>query len=572
MRAGSTNTVVGPLPAQLTGKEGLSRMSDESRVDGPDIRRITRRRFLAASGAAAGLLVTSSLPVWATQARPAWSSRPQVTHGVQSGDVTTRSGIVWARADRPAHMIVEVDATERFNRAHRMTRAIATDATDFTAQVELHGLPSGQDIFYRIWFEDSEKPGLLSEPIVGRFRTAPNDKHDVSFVWSGDSAGQGWGINPEFGGMRIYETMRQTQPNFFIHSGDSIYADGPISAEVTLPDGSVWRNITTEEKSKVAETLDEFRGNYKYNLLDDNVRRFNAEVPIFAQWDDHETTNNWYPGEVLNDARYTVSDVNVLATRARRAFQEFVPLRSRPDLETMRTIGYRGSESGSHLPERIYRKIAYGPLLDVFFIDMRSYRGSNSENLQPTRSDATAILGAAQLKWLMRELKQSKATWKAIASDMPIGLVVRDGSTAFEAVANDNDAAPLGRELEIADLLSFIKQQEIANVVWFTADVHYTAAHHYDPAVASFTDFDPFWEFVSGPLNAGTFGPNQLDGTFGPTVVFQKIPDAPNLPPSAGLQFFGHVAIDHVTEVMTVRLKDLNGNTLYSVALNPARS
>jgi len=53
-------------------------------------------------------------------------------------------------------------------------------------------------------------------------------------------------------GYEIYETMRQLNPDF-IHSGDNIYADGPILPEVTLDDG-VWKNITTQEKSKVAET------------------------------------------------------------------------------------------------------------------------------------------------------------------------------------------------------------------------------------------------------------------------------------------------------------------------------
>ncbi|WP_425388824.1 alkaline phosphatase D family protein [Corynebacterium lactis] len=37
------------------------------------------------------------------------------------------------------------------------------------------------------------------------------------------------------------------------------------------------------------------------------------------------------------------------------------------------------------------------------------------------------------------------------------------------------------------------------NVVWLTADVHYTAAYHYSPERAQFTDFAPFWEFVSAP-------------------------------------------------------------------------
>ena len=89
--------------------------------------------------------------------------------------------------------------------------------------------------------------------------------------------------------MKIYESMRKVQPDFFIHSGDNIYADGVILPQVALPDGTIWRNLTTPAKSKVAETLDEFRGNYLYNLMDDNVRRFNAEVPQIWQWDDHET-------------------------------------------------------------------------------------------------------------------------------------------------------------------------------------------------------------------------------------------------------------------------------------------
>jgi len=55
--------------------------------------------------------------------------------------------------------------------------------------------------------------------------------------------------------------------------------------------------------------------------------------------------------------------------------------------------------------------------------------------------------------------------------------------------------------------------------VWLTADVHYTAAHWYDPSAAKFQQFDPFWEFVSGPIHAGTFGPGELDQTFGPQLT-----------------------------------------------------
>ena len=99
--------------------------------------------------------------------------------------------------------------------------------------------------------------------------------------------------------MRSFGTMLKNRPDFFIHSGDTIYSDAPIRAEMKINDDEVWKNIVTEAKSKPAETLDEYRGAYKYNLMDKNVLAMNAEIPIFAQWDDHEVTNNWWPGEPL---------------------------------------------------------------------------------------------------------------------------------------------------------------------------------------------------------------------------------------------------------------------------------
>ena len=169
--------------------------------------------------------------------------------------------------------------------------------SDFTAKVLLEGLPAGQDIFYRIGFEDHSFPTVMSEPRIGRFRTAPSERRSISFLWSGDTAGQGWGIDEARGGMRTYATMQRNRPDFFIHSGDHIYGDCPVPSQRRLPNGEMWNNLVTEDKSQVARTLAEFRGHYKYNLLDHNVRAFNAEVPMFAQWDDHEVTNDWCPGE-----------------------------------------------------------------------------------------------------------------------------------------------------------------------------------------------------------------------------------------------------------------------------------
>lgn len=155
----------------------------------------------------------------------------------------------------------------------------ALENTDYTARVDLTDLPDDSEIYVRVMFQDLSNDRALSDAVHGHFRTAPTKTRSIRFLWSGDTAGQGWGINPEFGGMKIYEAMRQTHPDFFIHSGDNIYADGPMQEFVTAEEGKLWHNIVTPEVSKVAETLAEFRGRYKYNLLDDNVRRFNAEVP-----------------------------------------------------------------------------------------------------------------------------------------------------------------------------------------------------------------------------------------------------------------------------------------------------
>ena len=69
--------------------------------------------------------------------------------------------------------------------------------------------------------------------------------------------------------------------------------------------------------------------------------------------------------------------------------------------------------------QRVYRRFSYGPMLEVFVVDMRSYRGPNTDNLQPVPGADTAFLGREQLEWLKRGLDKSKAVWKVIAADMP---------------------------------------------------------------------------------------------------------------------------------------------------------
>src|SRR5690348_11270841 len=338
---------------------------------------ISRRRFLSTAAATGVGLV--AMPYLSRAA-----DRPAVTHGVQSGDIGADGGVIWSRADRPSQMMVEVSTTESFKDARALPPINALPESDFTAKLLIEDLPSGQDIFYRVRFRDLSHPDVMSEPVVGRFRTAPSDKRDVSFVWGGDVAGQGFGINADDGGMQTFAAMKKHKPDFLLHSGDTIYADGVIPSEVKLPDGKVWKNVTIPEKAKVAETLDEFRAAHKYNFMDDNVRAFNAEVPIFVQWDDHEVCNNWSLSKDL-PAAYKERNVTLLAARAARAFHEMYPMR----------------ESIVE-PGRVYRMLSYGPHLDVFMLDERSYRGPNGPNQQTAYGPDAYFLGPDQMRWLKR--------------------------------------------------------------------------------------------------------------------------------------------------------------------------
>lgn len=486
------------------------------------------------------------------------NAAPRVVSGVQAGDVTGDRAVIWSRASQPGEMEVEWATNEKFERSTIVGNAFALNSTGLCAKLDLEKLPPGETIFYRVRFRDLQDARAVGEPVRGHFRTPATDARDVTFLWGADTVGQGYGINSDMGGLRIYDTMAKTDADLFIHVGDTVYADQIIEKEKTSGDGTIFRNLTTEAKSKVAETLDEYRGQWAYNLLDENFRHFNGSISQFMLWDDHEVRDNWCPGTITEDPRYQIERrLDVLAARARRGFFEFNPIRGMDPL-----IG------------KIDRVLPRGPLLDVFGLDMRSYRGLNSANRQGTLDASTALLGAAQVASLKRSLKATRAVWKVIASDMPIGLVVGDGPGRYEAVANGDPDLPTGRELEIADLLSFIKKERIENVVWITGDVHYAAAHRYGPESAAFTDFTPFWEFVAGPLHAGTFGPNKLDNTFGPSVRFMSIPAGmkPNQPPSAGYQFFGKGAIDGRTRELTVSLHDLSGRKLWSISLPSVES
>jgi len=390
---------------------------------------------------------------------------------VAAGEVHADRALLWGTGD------VEWSLDPHFKLTHKASR-------------QLTGLPRASTIHYRIGSS------------TGRFRTP---KEQVRFAWGADVVGQGWGIDPSRGGMLTFQTLREADPDFFVHVGDSIYADDVVPPRIQLDDGTWWTNLTSPAKSKVAESLEEFRGNYAYNWQDQHYREFFRNVPVVMVWSDHEVANNFGPGH----ARFQAG---------RQAFLEAWPV-----------------------PRRLWRSLRYGPHLELFVLDLRSFR------------DPTHIVGRQQLDWLKEALKASPATWKVIATEIPIAgsYTPRYGLDGWA----DGPGPPAGRELELQEILAL----KIPNLVWITGDVHYCSAVHYKTG--------NFWEFTAGPLHAGTFSPGELDPTFRPEMAFCGVPRdlKPNRPPSDDLQFYGMVEV--TAKRLTVTLHDRRGRELFRKAL-----
>ena len=175
-------------------------------------------------------------------------------------------------------------------------------------------------------------------------------------------------------------------------------------------------------------------------------------------------------------------------------------------------------------PGRVYRKISYGPLLDVFMLDMRTYRGPNAANARRATARQPYFLGAAQTRLAQARARATRrATWKVIAADMPIGL---SWSTTRPQWGSKPSPKATARRADVSwrSPICFRSSSTPASATRSGSPPTCTTPPRTTtiPNKAAFQDFEPFWEFVSGPIHAGTFGPNALDKTFGPQLVYVK--------------------------------------------------
>ncbi len=411
-------------------------------------------------------------------------------HGVATGDVTSRSALVWFRTYGSA--TAQVEWTDG-NQTLRSAAVHTTKDQDFTATVLLDGLKPGTAYHYVIRTGQPNDPidRLQAGPTEGRFATAPSEDQakSLTFVWSGDLGGQ-QRCRRVPSGYAIFDQLLRSQPAVMIFLGDTIYSDDRCPAPPNAP-GSEF----------TASMLDEYRAKHRYQREDSALQRFLAATPIYAIWDDHEVRNNFS------------GPTDPLMPVGRQALLEYWPI-SRPQED----------------PFRLYRKFRWGADVEIFILDTRQYRSSNSYKDGPNKT----MLGNAQRAWLVDGLTHSTATWKFIATSVPLsdqkgGTLLVPGNDSW---ARGGDGT--GFLTELRGIVETILAGHISNVVWLAGDVHYAQVNDYDANGDGVTDF---YEFICGPLSAAYGRPVPPNSDLKPTNVYSE----------GGFSNFGAVTVDGAT-------------------------
>jgi alkaline phosphatase D len=466
-----------------------------------------------------------------------------ITHGIASGDVTDDSAVVWSRSNRESQMHVEYDTNTNFSQPKSTNASTLTNqTTDYTAHVKLESLSPDTLYYYRVWFstpsssQANENGALISNTLTGSFRTAPDPSlssaKPLSFIFAADLGGQKHCRQADNGGYSIFEKMKELSPDFFIANGDMIYAadkcpvEGPSDEWKNIPgnfSGVADPDVNWNNTEQVRDT---YLKHWQYNRADPYLQSFLQNTSMYSQWDDHEVINDFgalwpYWNSFNKDREGYPSVVN----EGREAFFNYSPI-----------------DRNSDEKNRIYRSFNWGPYLELFILDGRSYRSPNS--MADLLENNKTMLGSEQLQWLEKGLMNSSATWKVISSDIPISVPTGANASILgrDGWANGNEtnfSSKTGFEREMQGLLKFLDDNNIKNTVFVTTDVHFPANILYELDANDDGDRLIFHELISGPLSAFRFGTPggapipKLDMTFNPKILYEE----------GGIFNFGYVEV-----------------------------
>jgi alkaline phosphatase D len=413
--------------------------------------------------------------------------------GVASGDVTSSRAILLAHTDVADQIHVRVWDNPSLSGPKAAQGKVKTTAErGFAAKVDVSGLAPNTTYYYRF-----DKDEVVSD--VGTFKTAPDPSTpaNVKATYTGDWDGTHCtppgplGSPCSVAGAPVYNnfpTLAAAQAengDFFIADGDTIYSDSRFRATP-------------------ATTLPEYRAAQNEALAYPNLKNILESTSTIATMDDHEVKND-YDSVTVNPAQYAAG---------REAFLESYPVRETGLPHDPSCVG-----------DPLYRSFHWGADVDVFVLDERSCRSQESAvtclgDLAPTlppaarqvfpfnlfltpnpppgclasiNSSARTLLGPVQKAQFESDLQNSTATYKYVVSQDPIQQFFVAPYDRWEGYA-----------AERSQVLNFIQNNGIDNVLFLTTDTHATLQNQV--AIDQFTNPTPIAnEMVTGPVATDTF-------------------------------------------------------------------
>jgi len=477
----------------------------------------------------------------------------QFIHGVASGDVTSESAVLWAQTDQDGQLKVQVSKHLNFKKLDFEGSVHATADSDFTAKFLAEGLKP-----YTLYYYRFTAGSTTSE--IGTFRTSPleDKKADAHFTWSGDTDVSKINGNRYFGDWLSLNAIRSENPDFFIYLGDIIYSD--LRATGLLPD---------------AQTLGDFRQIYKDSRDVPALHELLKSTSVYPAWDDHEVRNDW-AGQTVDPTFFEIG---------KRSFSEYTP------------IGQLHSTSDPDCagPTQ-FRVKHWGKDVDLIILDTRTCRSANVQtqcqvggivDLVPTLPSSIraqipfippqppagclaaindpdrTMLGTEQKVRFEDALLNSKAKFKFVVTSVSIQQTFVLPYDSWE-----------GYGAERSEILNFIRDNEIKNVIFLTTDLHLNLMN--EVFIDNFTDPTPIsYEVVTGPIGAETDKARilRLSGPLGPLFVEVR----KQLFDIAGAEChnidsysYGSVSFSRFSGTVTITLKDQNRNTIHD-ELNPSK-
>jgi alkaline phosphatase D len=341
-------------------------------------------------------------------------------HGVTSGDPTSSSVIIWTRieSEQAESVFWELSLSPEFNIVVQSGTFSTGSYRDWTVKVDVTNLLPATTYYYRF------KSASNQFSDVGRTRTAP-----VGHVYQSRLAVMSCS-SIYSGFFNAYKRIAEREDlDLIVHVGDYIYDFVDEDEEVRVPMPYPFDPIT----------LDQWRDRHRYYLLDPDLRAARKTHPWIALWDNHDI--DWADGE---------------ETAPIQAFLEYLPIRL-PD----------PSDSS-----RIYRKLSYGDLIDIFVTDVLMYKG-----LETVDGTNPSMIGNTQFTWLSNELSASTAKWKLLPmQNLMAGWSVQN-VPSFVGIGSDGVLDPSnwdGYDTDRDRVLNHIKNNNIDNVVVLSGDSHVT--------------------------------------------------------------------------------------------------